>query len=196
MREIISSSWKFVHATDSRDAAGCWVLTYGYIGSCESVRAQLLSFLTMYIRMYAYSQISLQSHLILLHSFYNNTHVGNCFTGLCTKCTGYSNSLVIAACCSGTSGVAVERFDCTAARCSGTSGVVVERFDCTAACCSGTSGVVVKRFDCTAACCSGTSGVAVERFDCTAACCSGTSGVAVERFECTAACCSGTSGVL
>ena len=25
-----------------------------------------------------------------------NTHVGNCFTGLCTKCTGYNNNLVIA----------------------------------------------------------------------------------------------------
>ena len=56
-------------------------------------------------------------------------HVGNCFTGLCTKCTGYNN-LVIAACCSGTSGVAVERFDCTGACCSGTGGVVVKRFDC------------------------------------------------------------------
>ena len=33
-----------------------------------------------------YSQTSLQSHWIQHHSLLNNTHVGNCFTGLCTKC--------------------------------------------------------------------------------------------------------------
>ena len=45
---------------------------------------------------------------------YNNTHVGNCFTGLCTKCTGYNNNnLVIAAQNSGTNGaVVVNSLDC------------------------------------------------------------------------------------
>ena len=54
----------------------------------------------------------LQSHLIQHHSLCNNTQVGNCLTGLRTKCTGFNNNLVIAACCSGTSGVVVKRFDC------------------------------------------------------------------------------------
>ena len=58
----------------------------------------------MYVCMYG--QISLQSHLIQ-HQFPYTAHVGNCFTGICTKCTGYNNNLVIAACCSGTSGVAI-----------------------------------------------------------------------------------------
>ena len=49
---------------------------------------------------------SLQSHLIEHHSFYNNTHVGNCFTGLCAKCNGYNNNLVIATQIRGTNGVA------------------------------------------------------------------------------------------
>ena len=95
-----------------------------------------------------YSRASLQSHLIQHHPLYKNTHFGKCVTGLCTKCTGYNNNLVIAARCSGINGVVVERFDCTAARCSGANGVVVERFDCTAARCSGANGVVVERFDC------------------------------------------------
>ena len=38
--------------------------------------------------------------------------MGNCFTGLCTDCTGYNNHSVTAACCSGISGVVVKRFDC------------------------------------------------------------------------------------
>ena len=52
------------------------------------------------------------------HSFYNNTHVGNCFTGLCTECTGYHNHLVIAAHCSGTSGVVVKSLtvDCNSSK--------------------------------------------------------------------------------
>ena len=68
-------------------------------------------------RLYAsrdnYSQTSLQNHVIQSHSLYNSTHVGNCFSGLCTKCTSYNNNLVITACCSGLNGVVVRRFDCS-----------------------------------------------------------------------------------
>ena len=37
----------------------------------------------------------------------HNTYTGNCFTGLCTKCTGYNN-LIITACCSQANVVFVE----------------------------------------------------------------------------------------
>ena len=61
-----------------------------------------------------YSQTSLQSHLIQHHSLFTTkyVHVRNCFTGLCTKCTGYNSNLVIAVQNSGTNGVVVNRFDC------------------------------------------------------------------------------------
>ena len=42
----------------------------------------------------------------------NNTHAGNCFTGLCTdQCTGYNNNSVVATQNSGTSGVVVNSFN-------------------------------------------------------------------------------------
>ena len=58
------------------------------------------------------SQTWLESHCLQHQPLYNNTHVGNCFTGLCTKCPGYNNNLVITAHFSGTEGVVVNKFDC------------------------------------------------------------------------------------
>ena len=45
-------------------------------------------------------------------SLYTNTHTRNRFNGLCTKCPGYNNNLVITAHFSGTNGVVVNKFDC------------------------------------------------------------------------------------
>ena len=70
-----------------------------------------IGFEYLWFRSYV-NPISLQSHLMQLHPLYSNTNVGNCFTGLCTKCTGYNSNLLIAAQNSGTSSVVVERFDC------------------------------------------------------------------------------------
>ena len=60
------------------------------------------------------SQNSLQSPLNPTSlSLQQRTHVGNCFTGLRTECTGYNSNLVIAAQNSGTSGVSANSFDRT-----------------------------------------------------------------------------------
>ena len=59
-----------------------------------------------------YCQTWLESHCLQHQPLYNNTHVGNCFTDLCTKCPGYNNNLVITAHFSGTKGVVVNKFDC------------------------------------------------------------------------------------
>ena len=58
-----------------------------------------------------YNQTWLESHCLQHQPLHNNTHVGNCFNGLCTKCPGYNNNLVITAHFSGTSGVVVNKFD-------------------------------------------------------------------------------------
>ena len=42
----------------------------------------------------------------------NNAHGRNGFNGLCTKCPGYNNNLVITAHFNGTKGVIVNKFDC------------------------------------------------------------------------------------
>ena len=60
-----------------------------------------------------YSQTWLQSHCLQHQPLYNNTHGRNGFNGLCTKCPGYNNNLVITAHFSGTKGVVVNKFDCT-----------------------------------------------------------------------------------
>ena len=54
-----------------------------------------------------YSQTWLQSHCLQHQPLYNNTHGRNGFNGLCTKCPGYNNNLVITAHFSGTKGVVV-----------------------------------------------------------------------------------------
>ena len=59
-----------------------------------------------------YSQTWLQSHCLQHQPLYNNTHDRNRFNGLCTKCPGYNNNLVITAHFSGTKGVVVNKFDC------------------------------------------------------------------------------------
>ena len=59
-----------------------------------------------------YSQTWLQSHCLQHQPLYNNTHGRNGFNGLCTKCPGYNNNLVITAHFSGTKGVVVNKFDC------------------------------------------------------------------------------------
>ena len=66
----------------------------------------------VHVCVYMYSQIWLESHCLQHQSLYNNTHVGNCVNGLCTKCLGYNNNLVITAHLSGTKGVIVNKFDC------------------------------------------------------------------------------------
>ena len=58
------------------------------------------------------SQTWLQSHCLQHQPLYSNTHGGNGFNGLCTKCPGYNNNLVITAHFSGTKGVVVDKFDC------------------------------------------------------------------------------------
>ena len=60
-----------------------------------------------------YSQTWLESHCLQHQPLYNNTHGRNGFSGLCTKCPGYNNNLVITAHYSGTKGVVVNKFDCT-----------------------------------------------------------------------------------
>ena len=60
-----------------------------------------------------YSQTWLESHCLQHQPLYNNTHGRNGFNGLCTKCPGYNNNLVITAHFSGTKGVVVNKFDCT-----------------------------------------------------------------------------------
>ena len=59
-----------------------------------------------------YSQTWLESHCLQHQTLYNNTHGRNGFSGLCTKCPGYNNNLVITAHFSGTKGVVVNKFDC------------------------------------------------------------------------------------
>ena len=75
-----------------------------------------------------YCQISLQSHLIQHPTLYNNTHVGNRFTVLCTQRTDNSNNLVIAACCSRTNGVVVKRCACSSSVQSNTASKYSETF--------------------------------------------------------------------
>ena len=60
-----------------------------------------------------YSQTWLESHCLQHQPLYNNTHGRNGFNGLCTKCPGYNNNLVITAHFSGTKGVVVNKFDCS-----------------------------------------------------------------------------------
>ena len=60
-----------------------------------------------------YSQTWFESHCLQHQPLYNNTHGRNGFNGLCTKCPGYNNNLVITAHFSGTKGVVVNKFDCT-----------------------------------------------------------------------------------
>ena len=66
--------------------------------------------------MYIYSQTWLESHCLQHQPLYNNTHGRNGFNGLCTKCPGHNNDLVITAHFSGTKGVAVNKFDCICPR--------------------------------------------------------------------------------
>ena len=61
---------------------------------------------------FVYSQTWLQSHCLQHQPLYNNMHGRNGFNGLCTKCPGYNNNLVITAHFSGTKGVVVNKFDC------------------------------------------------------------------------------------
>ena len=61
---------------------------------------------------YIYSQTWLESHCLQHQPLYNNTHGRNGFNGLCTKCPGYNNNLVITAHFSGTKGVVVNKFHC------------------------------------------------------------------------------------
>ena len=61
---------------------------------------------------YYYSETWLQSHCLQHQTLYNNAHGRNGFNGLCTKCPGYSNNLVITAHFSGTKGVVVNKFEC------------------------------------------------------------------------------------
>ena len=63
--------------------------------------------------MYVYNLLSnlFTNPLDIISLSHNNTYMGNCFTGLCTKCTCYNNNLLIAAQNSGTSGVAVNSFN-------------------------------------------------------------------------------------
>ena len=59
-----------------------------------------------------YSQTWLESHCLQHQPLHNNTHGRNGFNGLCTKCPGYNNNLVISAHFTGTKGVVVNKFDC------------------------------------------------------------------------------------
>ena len=65
---------------------------------------------TIYTKIY--SQTWLESHCLQHQPLYNNTHDRNRFNGLCSKCPGYNNNLVITAHFSGTKGVVVNKFDC------------------------------------------------------------------------------------
>ena len=82
------------------------------------MHAYICMYVRMYVRMYVctyvcmYSQNWLESHCLQYQPLYNNTHGRNGFNGLCTKCPGYNNNLVITAHCSGTEVVVVNKFDC------------------------------------------------------------------------------------
>ena len=60
-----------------------------------------------------YSHTWLESHCLQSQPLYNNTHGRNGLNGLCTKCPGYNNNLVITAHSGGTKGVVVNKLDCT-----------------------------------------------------------------------------------
>ena len=80
-------------------------------GVCEQTNSALRNYIYIYIYIYTvYSQTWLKSHCLQHQPLCNNTHGRNRFNGLCTKCPGCNNNLVITARFSGTKGV-VNKFD-------------------------------------------------------------------------------------